>query len=72
MKNSIDFIGINHYSAIYAKDCTYSTCPLIANRAIRGFVDTVGERNGVLIGELVRNRDFWLNVVQVFFFFSPL
>ncbi|KAK9077507.1 hypothetical protein SSX86_005844 [Deinandra increscens subsp. villosa] len=52
MKNSIDFIGINHYSSIYAKDCTNSSCSATGNRAIRGFVETVGERDGVLIGDL--------------------
>nr|XP_043619406.1 beta-glucosidase 18-like [Erigeron canadensis] len=51
MKNSIDFIGINHYSAIYAKDCTNSSCSETANRAIKGFVEITGERDGVLIGE---------------------
>ncbi|MFS7921338.1 putative beta-glucosidase [Helianthus anomalus] len=51
MKNSIDFIGINHYSAIYAKDCTTSSCSATGNRAIQGFVDRVGEHDGVLIGE---------------------
>ncbi|KAK9077512.1 hypothetical protein SSX86_005849 [Deinandra increscens subsp. villosa] len=55
MKNSIDFIGINHYSTSYAKDCTNSSCSATGNRAIRGFVETVGEREGVLIGELVGN-----------------
>ncbi|KAL8264357.1 hypothetical protein R6Q59_022487 [Mikania micrantha] len=52
MKNSIDFIGINHYSTTYVKDCTNSSCSATGNRAIRGFVETVGERDGVLIGEL--------------------
>ncbi|PWA85749.1 beta-glucosidase 16 [Artemisia annua] len=51
MKNSIDFIGINHYSAIYAKDCTYSNCIESANRVIKGFVEITGERDGVLIGD---------------------
>ncbi|KAI7754034.1 hypothetical protein M8C21_029146 [Ambrosia artemisiifolia] len=51
MKNSIDFIGINHYSAIYAKDCTNSSCTDSSNRAIKGFVEITGERNGVLIGD---------------------
>ncbi|KAL7584208.1 beta-glucosidase 18 isoform X1 [Lactuca sativa] len=51
MKNSIDFIGINHYSTIYAKDCINASCTPFANRAIRGFVDIVGERDGMLIGE---------------------
>ncbi|KAI3755811.1 hypothetical protein L1987_55618 [Smallanthus sonchifolius] len=52
MKNSIDFIGINHYSTMYAKDCTNSSCSATRNRAIQGFVEIVGERDGVLIGEL--------------------
>ncbi|KAL8230188.1 hypothetical protein R6Q59_000461 [Mikania micrantha] len=52
MKNSIDFIGINHYSTTYVKDCTNSSCSATGNRAIRGFLETTGERDGVLIGEL--------------------
>nr|QJC44975.1 beta glucosidase 12 [Stevia rebaudiana] len=51
MKTSIDFIGINHYSTLYAKDCTNSSCSTTENRAIGGFVGMVGERDGVLIGE---------------------
>ncbi|KAJ9551913.1 hypothetical protein OSB04_015958 [Centaurea solstitialis] len=47
----IDFIGINHYSTVYAKDCTSSSCSATADRAIQGFVELVGERDGVLIGE---------------------
>lgn len=54
MKNSIDFIGINHYSAVYTKDCTNSSCLETANRLIKGFVEITGERDGVLIGEPVR------------------
>ncbi|KAH6795714.1 hypothetical protein C2S51_036700, partial [Perilla frutescens var. frutescens] len=58
LRDSIDFIGINHYGTLYAKDCTHSIC--ICNvssctpggdRAIRGFVFTSGERDGVPIGE---------------------
>ncbi|XP_023738149.1 beta-glucosidase 18 isoform X1 [Lactuca sativa] len=52
MKNSIDFIGINHYTTVYTKDCMDSSCTATGVRAIRGFLDTVGERKGVLIGEL--------------------
>ncbi|KAL0328499.1 UNVERIFIED_CONTAM: Beta-glucosidase 18 [Sesamum calycinum] len=58
LRDSIDFIGINHYGTLYAKDCIHSSC--ICNdsscsqggdRPIRGFVYTTGERNGVTIGE---------------------
>ncbi|KAL4580287.1 hypothetical protein LXL04_016475 [Taraxacum kok-saghyz] len=51
MKNSIDFIGINHYSTVYTKDCMNSSCSPTGGRAIKGFVDTVGECDGILIGE---------------------
>ncbi|XP_076925517.1 beta-glucosidase 18-like, partial [Bidens hawaiensis] len=49
--NSIDFIGVNHYSTTYAKDCLYSSCSETANRSISGFLDTTNERDGVQIGE---------------------
>ncbi|KAG8364971.1 hypothetical protein BUALT_Bualt18G0054000 [Buddleja alternifolia] len=58
LRDSIDFIGINHYSTLYAKDCIHSSC--ICNdssciqgsdRPIRGFVYTSGDRDGVTIGE---------------------
>ncbi|KAL0301154.1 UNVERIFIED_CONTAM: Beta-glucosidase 18 [Sesamum radiatum] len=61
LRDSIDFIGINHYGTLYAKDCIHSSC--ICNdsccsqgsdRPIRGFVYTTGERNGVTIGERER------------------
>ncbi|KAG9131131.1 hypothetical protein Leryth_025567 [Lithospermum erythrorhizon] len=60
MKDSVDFIGINHYATLYAKDCIYSTCkcdPLDStcvpggDRPIRGFASSVGDRNGIPIGE---------------------
>ncbi|KAM0004872.1 putative beta-glucosidase [Helianthus debilis subsp. tardiflorus] len=51
MKDSIDFIGVNHYTTTYAKDCIHSTCSLTGNRAINGFLDTTRERDGIPIGE---------------------
>ncbi|KAK9268749.1 hypothetical protein L1049_000510 [Liquidambar formosana] len=51
INGSIDFIGINHYSTLYAKDCIHSACILGGDRPIRGFVYTTGERDGVPIGE---------------------
>ncbi|KAL7584156.1 hypothetical protein Lser_V15G45203 [Lactuca serriola] len=51
LKNSIDFIGINHYSTMYTKDCINSSCSSTGAHAIQGFVDIMGERDGVLIGE---------------------
>ncbi|WRX29490.1 Glycoside hydrolase family 1 - like 10 [Theobroma cacao] len=51
VKGSIDFIGINHYSTLYAKDCIHSHCALGGDHFIRGFAYTTGERDGILIGE---------------------
>ncbi|KAL6314521.1 hypothetical protein AAG906_026857 [Vitis piasezkii] len=50
IKGSIDFIGINHYSSLYAENCSYSPSKL-GCQAIKGFVYTTGERDGVPIGE---------------------
>ncbi|KAE8702270.1 hypothetical protein F3Y22_tig00110483pilonHSYRG00019 [Hibiscus syriacus] len=47
----IDFIGLNHYSTLYAKDCIHSPCILGGDHFIRGFAYTTGERDGILIGE---------------------
>ncbi|KAL0320694.1 UNVERIFIED_CONTAM: putative beta-glucosidase 15 [Sesamum radiatum] len=61
LRDSLDFIGINHYGTLYAKDCIHSSCSCNdssctqgGDRAIRGFVDTTGVRNGVTIGEQVQ------------------
>ncbi|KAL0283982.1 UNVERIFIED_CONTAM: Beta-glucosidase 18 [Sesamum angustifolium] len=58
LRDSLDFIGINHYGTLYAKDCIHSSCSCNdpsctqgGDRPIRGFVDTTGVRNGVTIGE---------------------
>nr|POE67033.1 beta-glucosidase 18 [Quercus suber] len=52
IKGSLDFIGINHYSTLYAKDCTHSACTDGEDRPIQGFVNTTGYRDGVAIGGL--------------------
>jgi len=53
IKGSLDFIGINNYGTLYAKDCSLSACPLGADRPIRGFVETTGIRDGIPIGDQV-------------------
>ncbi|KAI3708428.1 hypothetical protein L2E82_37597 [Cichorium intybus] len=50
LKDGIDFIGVNHYSTLYAKDCIYSSCSLTGSRPITGFIDAAKERDGVPIG----------------------
>ncbi|XP_066343407.1 beta-glucosidase 16-like [Miscanthus floridulus] len=44
-----DFIGLNHYTAIYAKDCIHSPCNLQTYEG-NAFVSATGERDGVKIG----------------------
>ncbi|KAG5546298.1 hypothetical protein RHGRI_018463 [Rhododendron griersonianum] len=60
IKGSIDFIGLNHYSTSYAKDCIYSSCPLGADRPIRGFVNTTEYQDGVPIGDPTRVSTFFV------------
>ncbi|EPS72713.1 hypothetical protein M569_02044, partial [Genlisea aurea] len=61
LEDSIDFIGVNHYSTLFAKDCIRSNCSETSNRPIRGFVETSGENsNGVLIGERTGMLNFFV------------
>ncbi|KAK9268771.1 hypothetical protein L1049_000533 [Liquidambar formosana] len=50
LKDTVDFIGLNHYSSSYAKDCIYSPCES-GGCVIKGFVYITGERDGIPIGE---------------------
>ncbi|KAI4333705.1 hypothetical protein L6164_018478 [Bauhinia variegata] len=51
VKGSLDFIGINHYSTLYVKDCTFEACPLGGDRPILGFLNITGMRDGIPIGD---------------------
>ncbi|XP_073220204.1 beta-glucosidase 18-like [Cicer arietinum] len=51
LRGSLDFIGINNYGALYAKDCYFSNCPIEAAQPIRGFVETTGMKDGIPIGD---------------------
>jgi beta-glucosidase len=53
LQNKVDFIGINHYTAIYAKDCMLSPCDLNTYEG-NALVLAIGERDGVRIGKPVR------------------
>ncbi|KAJ3680035.1 hypothetical protein LUZ60_016313 [Juncus effusus] len=50
LKNKLDFIGINHYTTVYVKDCIFSSCE-INNYQAAGLIQTTGEKNGKLIGK---------------------
>ncbi|XP_058094683.1 beta-glucosidase 18-like isoform X2 [Magnolia sinica] len=49
LQHKLDFIGINHYSAIYVQDCMFSTCNSDAPREDTNILVT-GEKDGQLIG----------------------
>ncbi|XP_020084044.1 probable inactive beta-glucosidase 14 [Ananas comosus] len=50
LQNKLDFIGINHYMALYVKDCMFSSCALDGYNG-NALVFATGERNGIPIGE---------------------
>ncbi|CAL9017289.1 unnamed protein product [Prunus brigantina] len=62
LRGSIDFIGVNHYSTLYVKDCIHSPCPsgTGGDRPIMGFLNTTGYRDGVPIGEPTGLDDFFV------------
>ncbi|KAI3498891.1 hypothetical protein L1887_34677 [Cichorium endivia] len=52
IKNGLDFIGVNHYTSFYVKDCLHSTCeqgPGISKT--EGYYLRTALKNNVLIGE---------------------
>ncbi|KAL6652396.1 hypothetical protein ACP70R_011321 [Stipagrostis hirtigluma subsp. patula] len=49
LRYKADFIGLNHYTAIYAKDCIYSPCNIQTYEG-NALVLAVDERDGVQIG----------------------
>lgn len=54
IKSGADFIGINHYTSFYAKDCIYSTCekgPGVSNS--EGCYLRTAFKDGIPIGETV-------------------
>ncbi|KAF7822748.1 beta-glucosidase 18-like protein [Senna tora] len=50
IKGSLDFLGINHYSTLYAKDCLSFACSPESDRPISGFLETTGMRDDIPIG----------------------
>ncbi|XP_028188474.1 beta-glucosidase 18-like isoform X3 [Glycine soja] len=60
IKGSLDFIGINHYGTLYAKDCSLSTCSLGADHPIAGFLERTATRDGIPIGDPTGVPDFFV------------
>ncbi|KAI9127696.1 hypothetical protein K1719_000689 [Acacia pycnantha] len=51
-KNGIDFIGVNHYTSYYAKDCIFSECePDQGASKTEGFALYVHQRNDISLGD---------------------
>ncbi|XP_077229296.1 beta-glucosidase 18-like isoform X1 [Tasmannia lanceolata] len=49
LQNKLDFIGINHYTSLYAEDCMFSPCG--SNTSVgEMFTVSTGERDGLPIG----------------------
>jgi beta-glucosidase len=55
MRTKVDFIGINHYSTVYVKDCILSQCVLNSFEG-NGLLATTGEKDGNLIGNPVNKK----------------
>jgi beta-glucosidase len=49
LRYKLDFIGANHYTTLYARDCWYSTCDRVGYNG-NAFALATGERNGLPIG----------------------
>jgi beta-glucosidase len=54
LQNKVDFIGVNHYTTLHAKDCIFSPCDLQTYEG-NALVLATGERDGVPIGKPVRS-----------------
>ncbi|KAJ4956836.1 hypothetical protein NE237_013619 [Protea cynaroides] len=59
LKSKLDFIGINHYTTLYARDCMFSHCNFNISQGDT-FVQTTGERDGILIGDPTAMPDFYV------------
>ncbi|XP_042499702.1 beta-glucosidase 18-like [Macadamia integrifolia] len=59
LKNTLDFIGINHYTSLYAQDCLFSQCNAVTSQ-MNGFVLITGERDGIPIGPRTAMQDIYV------------
>lgn len=69
LRYKADFIGLNHYTAIYARDCLRSPCNLGSYEG-NAFVSATGERDdGVKIGGDVRTYVIsCFNIVRIYIY----
>ncbi|PKU85881.1 Beta-glucosidase 18 [Dendrobium catenatum] len=59
LQTKLDFIGINHYSSLYAKDCLFSPCDSETSEG-NGFADRTGEKDGHSIGAKTAISNFYV------------
>lgn len=54
LKRGLDFIGVNHYTSMFVKDCIFSACEAgLGSSRTEGFAFKSGQMDGVSIGEPV-------------------
>lgn len=54
LHDGLDFIGINHYTSLYAKDCMFSACEFgMGSSRTEGYAQQTGQKDGINIGEPV-------------------
>lgn len=64
LKSGLDFVGINHYTSYYVKDCIFSTCEQgKGSSKTEGFALTSPQMNGLNIGEPVLNFIPLINLI---------
>ncbi|KAJ8619924.1 hypothetical protein MRB53_028453 [Persea americana] len=52
LHDGLDFIGINHYTSLYAKDCMFSACEFgMGSSRTEGYAQQTGQKAGINIGE---------------------
>ncbi|XP_042392308.1 beta-glucosidase 18-like [Zingiber officinale] len=59
LRNKLDFIGINHYSSLYVKDCMFTTCDVVGP-LLAGFAAPVRDKKGVPIGKPTAKPNFYV------------
>ncbi|XP_020580792.1 beta-glucosidase 18-like [Phalaenopsis equestris] len=58
LQNKLDFIGINHYSSFYAKDCMFSPCD--SDTEGNGYAYFTAQKDGQIIGAKTGVENFYV------------
>ena len=65
LKSGLDFIGVNHYTSAFAKDCIFSACEQgRGSSRTEGFTLRSPQMNGISIGEPVRNSLYSFSLLR--------